>query len=148
MTLNDENSLKLTAYCVYDTKLSVYGAPFILPKSKYAENMKLLVNDISSQYYDHEDDYILYEIGEFDEKSGQIYYLDKIDLGHLSVYIDYHMRDVQTCIKTLNYLPTGYFRMDKEMQASIQERIDEAIKYYTEQFIKPSYEKEDNKVLS
>lgn len=147
MTLDDENSLQLTAYVVYDTKTQSYGAPFILPKSKHAENMRLLVNDVASQYYNHENDYILYEVGLYDDKIGRILYEDKLEIGHLDIFIDYHMRDIQTCIQTLNYLPTGYFRMDKEMQASIQERIDEAIHYYTEKFVKPSFEK-DNLVLN
>lgn len=138
MSKNVVSSLEIGAYVVYDTVLQEYSTPFCVSVSALENEMKSLINDVSSRYYGNENDYILFKVGTFDKKSGLIHYSNFEKIGSLGLYVDDMSRKVQICIKTLNYLPVGYFKMPEEMKKDIQSQIDEQIKVYSELFIKPS----------
>lgn len=139
-----ESTLEYGAYVVFDTVLKQYSAPFVCPVNELGKTISELVNNVHSVYFGHEDDFVLYRNGTYSVDTGEINYLTEEKLGHLSSFVDQHTRDVQTCIQTLNFLPTGYFKMSKEQQEVIQEKIDEAIKFYTKTFIEGSLPSEIN----
>lgn len=132
------DTLQYGAYVVYDTVLRQYSAPFVCPINELTKNISSIVNDVHSTYYGHESDYILCQNGTYNRDTGEINYVGEEKIAHLDSYIDINTRNVQTCIQTLNFLPTGYFKMPLEMQKDIQTKIDDQIKYYTETFIKTS----------
>lgn len=132
---NVKNSLYQRVYMIYDTKLQQFAHPLIIKESEYVNVFKQLVNNVTSVYYQQEDDFILYDFGIFNEVDGFIKYDNIKSLGTLSQFIDSNIRNVQVCIQTLNFLPVGYFKMPKEMQQDIQSRIDECIKSYVENFV-------------
>ena len=60
----EENStMQIGIFTVYDCVLKQFSAPVSLPKQKVTDYYTLLVNDVQSPYYNHESDYILNEIG-------------------------------------------------------------------------------------
>lgn len=131
------DTLKMTAYTVYDTQLGIYSSPICISPENMKKDFTILVNSPNSIYYKHESSFILYAIGDFDDSTGRINYYDPVQISPLSAFIDDHQRTVQIMIQTLNFLPSGYFKMPEEMKKDIQSQIDEAIHKYTELIIKP-----------
>lgn len=131
------STLEIGVYTIYDTVLKEYDLPICIPVSKLSDYMSLLINDVSSRYYGHESDFILNKIGIFDKNTGevQLHFVERVCL--LDSYIDVKKRKLQTIIQTLNYLPTGYFKMPVEQKQAIQEKIDSAIKTYVENYVVP-----------
>lgn len=139
-----KSTLELHFYALYDTKDCVYVAPFVSAEQSVLEEIKLVVNDVKSSYYGKEKYYILYDLGTYNNKNGTVLNLKPVEVCHLDSLIDENIRNVQVCIQTLNYLPKGYFKAPKEMQADVQSKIDEAIKFYTKEFIEKPLNKKNN----
>ena len=108
----------------------------------------MLVNDVNSPYYNHESDYILNKIGDFDNTSGEIvqHFIDRVCI--LDSFIDRQKRNLQTIIQTLNYLPTGYFKMPQEMKESIQDKINKSVQTYVENYVVPDMDISSEKIKS
>lgn len=61
----------LKIYSVYDTKVRVFHAPFFTPSRTEAERFLCrAVKDLASDYKEFTSDYVLFELGEFDNESG------------------------------------------------------------------------------
>lgn len=132
---NVENSLQQQVYCIYDCQLKQYELPFVMQEAKLKDFMSQIVNEVSSSYYSNPSLFNLCKLGTFDTSTGNILQSTVDVVCKLDTYIDENRRRVQECIRTLNYLPTGYFKMPKEIQEDIQQKIDEAIKQYVKDFV-------------
>ena len=66
------NNLEIGVYSIYDCVLKQFGAPISIPVSKVNDYFNMLVNDVASPYYNHENDYILNKIAKFDSEKGEI----------------------------------------------------------------------------
>lgn len=134
---NVSESTTIAIYTVYDCVLKQFSAPVSLPKTKVNDYYTMLVNDVQSPYYNHESDYILNEIGTFDINTGEIelHFIERVCVLH--TFIDQKRRQLQTLVQTLNYLPTGYFKMPAEQKELIQENINKATQEYVEKYVIP-----------
>lgn len=76
-------------FSIYDTKGCMYGAPFFSVNAGTATRSFVeLVNDSRSNVNKFPKDYILFELGSFDDRSGEIVSLDKpVNLGLASDFI-------------------------------------------------------------
>lgn len=136
-TTLENDTLKIGVYTIYDCVLKQFDIPIAVPVSKLYDYMNLLVNDVNSKYFNHESDYILNKTGDFNIETGEIepHFIERIQT--LDKYIDNSKRKLQTIIQTLNFLPTGYFKMPVEQKQDIQEKIDNAITKYVENYVVP-----------
>lgn len=130
-------NIKNGIYTIYDCVLKQFDLPFVVPVTKLDDYMSLIVNDVSSKYFNHESDYIINRIGYFYQETGDVELTTIERIAIADKYIDTKKRKLQTIIQTLNFLPTGYFKMPDEMKKSFQEKIDEAIKNYVEDYVVP-----------
>lgn len=137
-----ETNLTVGVYTIYDTVLKQFEPPFTINQPKLSDYLTILANDCQSKYYGHEDDYIINKIGDFNQTTGEIesHFIERISV--LSQYINQRKRDLQTCLITMNYLPTGYFKMPEEMKKDIQDKINESVKSYVENFVVPDLDLE------
>lgn len=143
------DTLKLSVYSIYDCVLGKFESPFVINSHNLDDFLTQLVNDVQSKYYGKESDFSIVLLGEFDETSGVIYNngeMRKI-ISQLDRYIDVKKRNLQTIIQTLNYLPTGYFKMPDEMKKDIQTKIDDLIKKYVEDYVIPDLDVNDISVM-
>lgn len=136
----------IAIYTVYDCVLKQFSAPVSLPRQKVTDYYTLLVNDVQSPYYGHESDYILNEIGSFNIETGEIEpkFIERICI--LDTFIDYKRRNLQTLLQTLNFLPTGYFKMSAEQKEAIQNKIDIAVQKYVENYVVPDLDVSSEKI--
>lgn len=141
-----KSTTDIAVYTVYDCVLKQFSAPVSLPRQKVNDYYTLLVNDVQSPYFNHESDYILNEIGSFNVDTGEIEpkFIERICV--LDTFIDYKRRNLQTLLQTLNYLPTGYFKMPEEQKRVIQENIDNAVKKYVENYVVPDLDVSSEKI--
>lgn len=141
-----KSSIKIGVYSIYDCVLKQFGAPICIPVSKVNDYFTLLVNDVQSPYYDHESDYILNKIADFDSNTGEIIpcFIERISL--LDNFININKRNLQTIIQTLNYLPSGYFKMPSEQKEAIQANIDKAVQKYISDYVVPDMDISSEKV--
>lgn len=141
-----KSTTDIAIYTVYDCVLKQFSAPVSLPRQKVNDYYTLLVNDVQSPYFNHESDYILNEIGSFNIETGEIEpkFIERICV--LDTFIDYKRRNLQTLLQTLNYLPTGYFKMPDEQKKVIQENIDNAVKKYVENYVVPDLDVSSEKI--
>lgn len=132
-----QDTLVIGVYTVYDTVLKQFDSPISIPLNKLDDYMKLIVNDVSSRYYGHESDFVLNKIGVFNQDTGEIecHFVERISF--LDSYIDKYKRNLQTIVRTLNFLPQGYFKMPIEQKQSIQEKIDCSITEYVANYVIP-----------
>ena len=139
MTIDTKQTtnIKNGIYTIYDCVLKQFDLPFVVPVTKLNDYMNLIVNDVSSKYFNHESDYIINRIGYFDQESGDVELTCIERIAIADKYIDTKKRKLQTIIQTLNFLPTGYFKMPDEMKNALQEKIDESIKKYVEDYVVP-----------
>lgn len=135
-----ESNLTIGVYTIYDCILKQYDIPFCIQDSKLGDYLTLLVNDVQSKYYNHEVDYIVNKIGSFDSDTGEIQlkFIERVSI--LDKYIDVKRRNLQTVIQTLNFLPSGYFKMPDEMKKDIQEKINQATTKYIQDYVVPDIE--------
>lgn len=139
-----ESNMNVGVYTIYDCVLKQYDIPFCIQVNKIGDYLSLLVNDVQSKYYNHESDYIVNKIGYFDTFSGEIsqHFVERVCI--LDKYIDDKKRNLQTCIQTLNFLPSGYFKMPDEMKKDIQEQINSAVQKYVSDYVVPDLEVQNN----
>lgn len=132
-----ESNLSVGVYTIYDCVLKQFDSPFSIPVTKLNDYLVLLVNDVQSKYYNHENDYIVNKIGDFNADTGEIevHFVERVCT--LDKYIDEKKRTLQTLIQTLNYLPSGYFKMPDEMKKDIQDNINNAVNDYVSKFVIP-----------
>lgn len=65
--------MKLKIFSVYDSKALAYGVPFFMPSVGSAVRaFSDLANDPQSMVNRHPTDYVLYEVGEFDDTVGGV----------------------------------------------------------------------------
>lgn len=135
-----ESNMTVGVYTIYDCVLKQYDVPFCIQENKLNDYLTLLVNDVQSKYYNHEIDYIVNKIGYFNTTTGDIelHFVERINL--LDSFIDYKRRNLQVCIQTLNYLPSGYFKMPDEMKKNIQDSINDAVQKYVSDYVVPDLE--------
>ena len=70
----------MKCFSIYDCKAYVFNVPFFSVSSGVASRMFFdLVSDSGSIIHAHPSDFTLYEIGDFDEKSGLVISYDKPD---------------------------------------------------------------------
>ena len=143
---NVSSNLEIGVYTIYDCVLKQFGAPISVPVSKLNDYFTLLVNDVNSPYYNHECDYILNRIGTFNQVSGEIelHFVERICI--LDSFINQNKRNLQTIITTLNYLPTGYYKMPAEQKEQIQNDINVAIQKYVENYVVPDLDISSEKI--
>lgn len=74
----------LKMFTVYDSKAEAYNQPFYMrSKGEALRAWHSTVNDKTTQFYTHPADYTLFEIGEFDDSTGNItIYQAKHNLGN------------------------------------------------------------------
>lgn len=64
---------KTKIFSVYDSKVGAYAQPFFMrSKGEALRGWEDVVNDPSTNFYKHPEDYTLFELGEYDELSGRI----------------------------------------------------------------------------
>lgn len=122
------NSLEKSLYCVYDKKLQEYSHVFLATGPEARSIFTEMANDVSSPLYNSCSDYDVVNLGSLLPEE----ILDKKICCPLNTFRDSKRIELQWMIQTLNYLPTGYFKMPEEMQKDIKDKIDEALKKYTE----------------
>lgn len=145
-TTLENDTLKIGVYTIYDCVLKQFDIPIAIPISKLYDYMNLLVNDVNSKYFNHESDFILNKTGNFNTDTGEIepHFIERIQT--LDKYIDNHKRKLQTIIQTLNFLPTGYYKMPVEQKQAIQEKIDNTITKYIEDYVIPDMDINSSKI--
>ncbi len=85
------NTLKISAYAVFDEKAGVYDKPFFVLSDGVAQRIfGDGVNQEDTQISKHPGDYKLYRVGGFDLESGILYGLDEPPkfLAHGSDFIE------------------------------------------------------------
>lgn len=64
--------MKTRMFAIYDVKAQMYNAPFFMPSVGMAiRAFSDLVNDAQSMVAKHPEDYQLFEVGGFDDNSGE-----------------------------------------------------------------------------
>lgn len=63
--------MKLQAFSIYDTAAKAFNRPFFQnTKGQAIRGFSDAVNDESTELWKHPEDYILFELGEFDDSDG------------------------------------------------------------------------------
>lgn len=61
----------LKCFAIYDTKAAFFHAPFFTPgKVECERHMRRAVQELTSDYKEFTEDYVLFELGEFDNEGG------------------------------------------------------------------------------
>ena len=85
-------------YTIHDSKALAFLPPFYLHNKNMAQrSFGDAVNDIETQFNKHPEDYSLWEIGEFDDQTGEIiYYTPHHALGSGLDYINNNVIDINS----------------------------------------------------
>lgn len=80
--------MKLKAYSIYDSKGTIFNAPFFQHNAGLAlRAFADLANDPQSTLFRHAGDFVLYEVGEFDDTTGLLApYATHLHLGVASQF--------------------------------------------------------------
>lgn len=85
-------------FSVYDVKAGFYGQPFFSPNSDTAKrSFSDACRDEKSMVYKHPNDFVLFEVGEFDDLVGEISSFKPVNLGSgvtfkgVEVHVDYEL---------------------------------------------------------
>lgn len=80
----------LRIYCIYDTKVESYSQPWFCPTNGAAlRSFSDEVRNEKSNLAKHPEDYVLFELGEWDDQKGTIKMLDaKKSLGLALEYVE------------------------------------------------------------
>ncbi len=115
---------------LFDKVEQVYCQMAFLDDTVIPRYFTELANDPSSTCYGCTSDFdcVVWNGGNF-ELTGRDIGLPEC-LGVLTSYEDKLRIQQQNMIKVLNYLPTGYFKMPKELQDDIRKDIDKAVQDY------------------
>lgn len=75
--------MKLKIFTVYDSKMEAYMMPFFLQTRGAAIRAWMdSVNDLNTQFNKHPGDFTLFEIGEYDDETGNVSNYDaKVSIG-------------------------------------------------------------------
>lgn len=74
-------------FSIYDTKAAIYSSPWLSPtKGAAIRAFSDNVNDVQSPFYRHPDDYILFQLGVFDDNTGEITMIEPENLGVASTF--------------------------------------------------------------
>lgn len=136
-TTTCQSNMEIAVYTIYDTVTKQFDLPFSIPQVKLYDYMSHIVNDVQSKFYGHESDYILYQIGIFDQSLGDVINQEMTKVNLLDFYIDKQKRNLQTVIQVLNYIPAGYYKMPELKKKHIQEKIDNAVTEYVTNYVLP-----------
>lgn len=73
----------LKVFCIYDSKAEAYLQPFfMMARGEAVRAFQTAVNDPQTNFCKHPSDYTLFEIGTFDQSSGNVApYEAKVSLG-------------------------------------------------------------------
>lgn len=75
--------MMLKIFTTYDSKAEAYLQPFFLPsRGEAIRAWQDVVNDQKTQFNKYPEDFTLFELGEFDSRSGTITTNTKISLGN------------------------------------------------------------------
>lgn len=87
--------MRLKMFCVFDAKISLFMAPFFFRATGEAlRAWEGTVNDPKTQFYRYPSDFILFEIGSYEESTGQVEMLaSKLNLGSA---LDFKKMDLAT----------------------------------------------------
>ena len=129
------NTTEHFIYGLYDRLLKTYTHLFEANGPDAQAVFRELSNSVDSPYYRTTSDFDVVVIASFDINTGVCVPAPQT-LCRLSVFVDEARHKRQDMIQALNYLPNGYFRMPKEMQAEINESINSALKDYIEELQK------------
>lgn len=130
------NTLNKSIYCIYDKKLKKYSNVFLASGVDAKKIFTEMANDVTSPQYGFTTDFDCILLAGFEEETGAILKDDRTIICGLDTFIDEKRIELQYMIQTLNFLPSGYFKMPAEMQAEIKENIDLETKKYAEYLCK------------
>lgn len=141
-------NLIIGVYTIYDCVLKLFSPPVSIPVTRVNDYFSLLVNDVKSPYYNHESDYIVNKIGVFNQDTGEIelHFVERVCM--LDSFINHNKRNLQTIIQTLNFLPTGYYKMPSEQKEQIQNDINTCVQRYVENYVVPDLDISSEKIKS
>lgn len=82
--------MKLKMYTVYDSKAEAYKTPFFMQTKGLAlRSWEDTVNDQQTTFYKHPGDFTLFEVGEYDDQTGEVVNWEtKISLGTALEFIE------------------------------------------------------------
>ncbi len=126
------DSLEKSIFCIYDKKLKKYSNVFLASGVDAKKIFTEMANDVTSPQYGFTTDFDCVLLAQFDEEVGTIIDENRTILCGLDTFVDEKRIELQYMIQTLNFLPSGYFKMPAEMQAEIKENIDLQTKKYAE----------------
>lgn len=80
---------KVTVFTIYDAKLAVYSEPVSTKPKELDDYLRFLVNSTKTDQAKFSADFILYELGVFDEIAGSVsLHAEKRVLHSLSYYLE------------------------------------------------------------
>lgn len=90
--------MQKSLFSVYDVKSTIFSSPFISVNAATAiRAFAHAVNDPSTEIFQYPADYILYEVGSFDDTSGVVSPLsERIYLGTASQFKEIQIKEVNT----------------------------------------------------
>ena len=78
----------LKVFCVHDSAVGAYLQPFFMrSKGEAVRGFTEVCNDSESQFNKSPRDYVLYEIGDFDDQTGRILPQEPKAIGHAFEFI-------------------------------------------------------------
>ena len=111
-------------YFLKDKKLNDVVGAFLLKDHEVSQHFSELANDVRSPFYKRQEDFVIYCAGVVsDDDFSIIPESGSLPFSLLSEYIDVNRINYQWMVQTLNYLPTGYFKMPKEKQEEVEKDI-------------------------
>jgi len=88
--------MTLKIFTVYDLKSETYLPPFCMrSKGEALRSWQTIVNDDQSNFSKFPADFTLYEIGSFDDNSGELVYYPRISLGSALEFRKNNVTDVK-----------------------------------------------------
>lgn len=76
-------------YSIYDTKAQMFQNPSMMLNDNMAiRGAATIVNDLTTEYGLHPEDYTLYSIGKFDTETGDIFDVETISICPLITLVD------------------------------------------------------------
>jgi len=80
--------MQFNFYSIYDNKAKTFGTPFVMQNDDMAKRaFKTIVDKPDNDYHNHSDDFILYQIGTFEDGTASISQTDPIqNLGVASSF--------------------------------------------------------------
>lgn len=88
--------MQLFIYSIYDEKVEAYNTPFFSPTNPAAiRQFTDLANNEQTTISNHPHDYILYQLGKWDDQKAQIEpFKNAVNLGRASEYVEIDQANV------------------------------------------------------